>query len=467
MVDDLTVDVEDELGVGVLGERALGGPDRPAEVLEAEPGHALGPGGVLLVELRQRGGGVAGPDRALVVDRVAARSARRCAGRRRRRRMWAMRQAMVVTGAGSGSGYSKSATRSPPPAACAVRASARGRMLQAPSTGSQRYSSSVSPSSIGRRWCSQCQLSWSGSWAIRSNGHGGHRREPCGPFRSAWWTRLRGVLDTSARLLRLLSLLQTRPDWSGPELADRLGVTTRTVRRDVDRLRQLGYPVDAAPGVAGGYRLGSGTNLPPLLLDDDEATAVAIALGTTTGGAVRGMEEPALAALTKLDRLLPPRLRQRVADLRAATVGMAGPADAIDSGLLVTLSQACAGQERIRMSYVDREGTPSDRRVEPYRLVSTGRRWYLVAHDVDRDDWRTFRVDRVVGARADRAPLPPRRPSRRGRAREPGHRRRAVPLHGPRAGRTRRSSRGARAGATDDGPRAGRRRRHDPHHGRR
>jgi predicted DNA-binding transcriptional regulator YafY len=206
------------------------------------------------------------------------------------------------------------------------------------------------------------------------------------------------VLDTSARLLRLLSLLQSRPDWSGPELADRLGVTTRTVRRDVDRLRQLGYPVDAAPGVAGGYRLGSGTNLPPLLLDDDEATAIAIALGTTTGGAVRGMEEPALAALTKLDRLLPPRLRQRVADLRAATVDMAGPADAVDSGLLVTLSQACAGQERIRMAYVDREGTPSERRVEPHRLVSTGRRWYLVGRDVDREDWRTFRVDRVVEA---------------------------------------------------------------------
>jgi predicted DNA-binding transcriptional regulator YafY len=206
------------------------------------------------------------------------------------------------------------------------------------------------------------------------------------------------VLDTSARLLRLLSLLQSRPDWSGPELAGRLGVTTRTVRRDVDRLRQLGYPVDAAPGVAGGYRLVSGTNLPPLLLDDEEATAVAIALGTTTGGAVRGMEEPALAALTKLDRMLPPRLRQRVADLRAATIGMSGPADAVDAGLLVVLSQACAGQERIRMGYVDREGAPSDRRVEPFRLVSTGRRWYLVARDVDRDDWRTFRVDRVVDA---------------------------------------------------------------------
>jgi predicted DNA-binding transcriptional regulator YafY len=208
----------------------------------------------------------------------------------------------------------------------------------------------------------------------------------------------RRVLDTSARLLRLLSLLQSRPDWSGPELAERLAVTTRTVRRDVDRLRQLGYPVDAAPGVAGGYRLGSGTNLPPLLLDDDEATAVAIALGTTTGGAVRGMEEPALAALTKLDRLLPPRLRKRVADLQATTIGMSGPADAVDASLLVVLSQACAGQERVRMHYVDREGAPSERRVEPFRLVSTGRRWYLVARDVDRDAWRTFRVDRVVDA---------------------------------------------------------------------
>ena len=361
-----------------------------------------------------------------------------------------MRQAMVVTGAGSGSGYSKSATRSPAPGGLmAARASARGRMLQQPSTGSQRYSSSVRPSSIGPEVVLPVPAELERELGDQvERVMAAHRREPCGPFRSAWWTQNAGVLDTSARLLRLLSLLQTRPDWSGPELADRLGVTTRTVRRDVDRLRQLGYPVDAAPGVAGGYRLGSGTNLPPLLLDDDEATAVAIALGTTTGGAVRGMEEPALAALTKLDRLLPPRLRQRVADLRAATVGMAGPADAIDSVLLVTLSQACAGQERIRMGYVDREGTPSERRVEPHRLVSTGRRWYLVARDVDRDDWRTFRVDRVVGRRADRAPLPLRRPARPGGARAPGDRRRAVPLHGARAG-GRAGRRRARPGAAD------------------
>src|SRR3954468_8144800 len=231
-------------------------------------------------------------------------------------------------------------------------------MLQQPGAGSHRYSSSVRPSSFGRMKDSQCQLSCSGSCSVPSivviaAPYGPMRT---GPVRMVGQTP--GVLDTSARLLRLLSLLQSRPDWSGPELADRLAVPTPTVRRDVDRLRQLGYPVDAAPGVAGGYRLGSGTNLPPLLLDDDEATAVAIALGTTTGGAVRGMEEPALAALTKLDRLLPPRLRKRVADLQATTIGMSGPADAVDAGLLVMLSQACAGQERVRMHYVDREGAP-------------------------------------------------------------------------------------------------------------
>ena len=201
--------------------------------------------------------------------------------------------------------------------------------------------------------------------------------------------------DTPARLLRLLSLLQRQPHWSGPALAGRLGVTTRTVRRDVDRLRGLGYPVEAGPGAAGGYRLGTGADLPPLLLDDDEATAVAVALGVSTGGAVRGIEQPALAALAKLDRVLPARLRQRVDALRSSIVTMAPAADEVDADLLVTLAQACEGHERVTITYRDRDGRATERRTEPHRLVSTGRRWYLVANDVDRRDWRTFRVDRI------------------------------------------------------------------------
>jgi predicted DNA-binding transcriptional regulator YafY len=211
------------------------------------------------------------------------------------------------------------------------------------------------------------------------------------------------TVTTSARLLRLLSLLQARPWWSGPDLAQRLEVTTRTVRRDVQRLRDLGYPVDGAPGEAGGYRLGNGGDLPPLLLDDDEATAVAVALAVTTTGAVRGLEEPALAALAKLDRLLPPRLRTRVDAVRKATVTLTGGApagaDGVDAELLVTLAQACAGDERVEVDYEDRDGNRTARRLEPYRLVATGRRWYLVAHDVDRRAWRTFRVDRIATAR--------------------------------------------------------------------
>ncbi len=207
------------------------------------------------------------------------------------------------------------------------------------------------------------------------------------------------MTDTARRLLQLLSLLQRRARWGGPELAERLGVTTRTVRRDVDRLRSLGYPVDAEPGVDGGYRLGTGADLPPLLLDDDEATAIAVALGVSTGGAVRGLEQPSLAALAKLDRVLPARLRREVGSLRASVVTLAPPADEVDADLLVTLAQACDGSERLALSYLDRQDRATDRRVEPYRLVSTGRRWYLLAHDLDRDDWRTFRVDRVRAAR--------------------------------------------------------------------
>ena len=204
-----------------------------------------------------------------------------------------------------------------------------------------------------------------------------------------------GVAETSARLLRLLSLLQARPDWSGSELADRLEVTTRTVRRDVDRLRGLGYPVDARPGAAGGYRLGVGATMPPLLLDDDEAAAVALALIVTAGGVVPGMEEAALAALAKLDRVLPSRLRARTAAVRQATIRTGSWGDDVDADVLVQMAQASAGEERLRIGYVDRDGNETERRVDPYRLVCTGRRWYLVAHDVDRRDWRTFRVDRV------------------------------------------------------------------------
>jgi predicted DNA-binding transcriptional regulator YafY len=202
---------------------------------------------------------------------------------------------------------------------------------------------------------------------------------------------------TSARLLELLSLLQARPDWSGPELADRLGVTTRTVRRDVDRLRELGYPVDATQGTAG-YRLGAGTSLPPLLLSDDEAVAVVLGLRTSAGGSVVGIEESSLRALTKLEQVLPSRLRHRVNTLDMATVRVdsGGTAPAVSADDLVAIAEACRRHERLRFDYTSPDGRETVRAVEPHSLVSFGRRWYLVAWDVDRDDWRTFRVDRLA-----------------------------------------------------------------------
>jgi predicted DNA-binding transcriptional regulator YafY len=207
------------------------------------------------------------------------------------------------------------------------------------------------------------------------------------------------MLDTSARLLRLLSLLQTPREWPGPELADRLGVSTRTVRNDVDRLRNLGYPVDATRGAEGGYRLGSGAVMPPLLLDDEEAVAIAVSLRTAAGGAVTGIEETALRALAKLQQVLPKRLGRRVDAVQAYTVqvsGRAGPQ--VDGALLSLVAAACRDQERVRFAYLDHAGTPSRRAVEPHRLVNWGRRWYLVAWDVDRTDWRTFRMDRIENA---------------------------------------------------------------------
>jgi predicted DNA-binding transcriptional regulator YafY len=211
------------------------------------------------------------------------------------------------------------------------------------------------------------------------------------------------VIDTSARLLRLLSLLQSRPCWTGPELAERLEVTTRSVRRDVDRLRRLGYPVDATPGPEGGYRLGPGSELPPLQLDDDEAVAVWVALAAGLTAPLMGFHDAALAALGKLDRLLPPRLRPRLAALGRATVVLERPGEdaaAVGPTGLLVVARACTDRERLRLHYVDRRGQPSERRVDPYRLVCTGRRWYLVAFDVDRGEWRTLRMDRITEQQA-------------------------------------------------------------------
>ena len=205
------------------------------------------------------------------------------------------------------------------------------------------------------------------------------------------------MVQTSARLLALLSLLQVRREWTGQELADRLEVGPRTIRRDVDKLRSLGYPIEAAPGVAGGYRLGNSGELPPLLLDDAEAVAVAVGLRTAAAASIAGIEETSVRALTKLEQVLPGRLRRRVSALSDATssFGVEGPQ--IDPEVLATLAGACRDSARLRFSYVARDERTSVRIVEPTAVVYSGHRWYLVAFDLDRDDWRTFRLDRIRG----------------------------------------------------------------------
>ncbi len=207
--------------------------------------------------------------------------------------------------------------------------------------------------------------------------------------------------DPTGRALQLLSLLQTHRLCSGAELAERLEVTERTVRRDVDRLRELGYPVDATPGTDGGYRLAVGTHLPPLVLDDDEAVAVAVGLRSAAGAAIGGMEESSLRALTKIEQLLPDRLRRRVSALHSGITPMPGTGteDVIDPDALGVLAAACRDREEVRFDYRRHDGETSRRLVEPHRLVTAGRRWYLVAWDQRRDDWRTFRLDRLHGAR--------------------------------------------------------------------
>jgi predicted DNA-binding transcriptional regulator YafY len=206
--------------------------------------------------------------------------------------------------------------------------------------------------------------------------------------------------DPTARVLQLLSLLQTHRFWPGTELAERLEVSARTLRRDVDRLRTLGYPVDATPGAAGGYRLAAGAHMPPLLLDDDEAVAIAVGLRAAAGASVDGIEETALRAMAKLEQVLPDRLRRRVVAVHGniSHLRWAGDGITVDPGSLALLAQACRDHEQVRFEYQRRDGEAGRRLVEPHQLVSAGRRWYLVAWDVRREDWRTFRVDRLTEA---------------------------------------------------------------------
>jgi len=230
----------------------------------------------------------------------------------------------------------------------------------------------------------------------------------------AQYSRPKIMLQTSARLLRLLSLFQVQRYWSGADLSDRLDVTARTLRRDVDRLRSLGYPVHSTSGTAGGYQLGAGATLPPLLLDDDEAVAVALGL-RTSASSVTGIEEASMRALMKLEQVLPPRLGHRVAALHAFIVPL-GSRDStnrgstVDAERLSAIAGACRDQEGIRFSYNNRTGAPSARIVEPHRLVHTGYRWYLVAWDLVRKDWRTFRVDRIEGKLKTSTRFKPRKP---------------------------------------------------------
>ena len=225
---------------------------------------------------------------------------------------------------------------------------------------------------------------------------------------------------TSSRLLTLLSLLQARRDWPGTELAERLEVSGRTIRRDIERLRELGYPVESMTGPAGGYQLRAGTAMPPLLLDDDEAIAIAVGLRTAAGASVSGIEETAVRALVKLEQVLPSHLRRRVRALQTATSRLTwdggGGSPLADPQDLTLIAAACRDHERLRFTYRARDDTESRREVDPHSLVNAGRRWYLVAWDTGRDDWRTFRLDRLArpastGVRFDPRELPGRDPA--------------------------------------------------------
>jgi predicted DNA-binding transcriptional regulator YafY len=217
------------------------------------------------------------------------------------------------------------------------------------------------------------------------------------------------LTTTSSRLLELLSLLQTRRDWPGAELAERLAVSGRTVRRDVERLRELGYPVESLTGRAGGYRLRAGTAMPPLLLDDEEAIAIAVGLITAARSSVAGIEETAVRALVKLEQVLPAHLRRRVAALGSATIAPSFGGPTVAPQHLTLIAAACRDSECVRFAYRRRDGTESRREVEPHTLVNLGRRWYLVAWDRRREDWRTFRLDRLSGPASTGVRFAPRK----------------------------------------------------------
>ncbi len=203
--------------------------------------------------------------------------------------------------------------------------------------------------------------------------------------------------QTSGRLLDLLSLLQARRDWPGAELSERLEVSGRTIRRDIGRLRSLGYPVESLTGPAGGYRLRAGTAMPPLLLDEEEAIAIAVGLRTAARSSVAGIEETSIRALVKLEQVLPAHLRRRVAAIGSATIAGPVTGPTVDPQDLTTIAAACRDSECLRFHYRSRDGTATRREVEPHSLVNLGRRWYLVAWDRRREDWRTFRMDRISG----------------------------------------------------------------------
>jgi len=216
--------------------------------------------------------------------------------------------------------------------------------------------------------------------------------------------------DTPARLLRLLSLLQTPRDWPGSELAERLQVSRRTIRRDIQRLRDLGYPVQATMGAVGGYRLVAGTAMPPLLLDDEEAVAVAVGLRTAANGTVTGIEEASVRALAKLEQVLPSRLRYRVSALHSVTLPLPGAQALVDPVVLTVIATAAHDRQRIRFRYTSHDGTQGTRAVEPHHLVHTGRRWYLLGWDPTNNGWRTFRADRMTSPQITGPRFTPRDP---------------------------------------------------------